>query len=190
MDVWVVLGFTHRMWACPTKAVNSSHGALSEQWTKQNPSNILKMIHLCDTASLFDRAFQSGYGQVKQESPHRCARWVKSKLHSQPRPAATNVTTLQTLPLPSHRRRDNFGTLQSACRPSSFCLLLLSTIVLLACSKWSESKLKTIQMHAVFGWQLLFAFHADFCVERLCSAHRDVTSLKKSHTKTFTSWNV
>lgn len=93
MDVWVVLGFTHRMWASPTKAVNSSHGALSEQWTKQNPPNILKMIHLCDTASLFDRAFQSGYGQVKQESPHRCARWVKSKLHSQPRPAATNVTT-------------------------------------------------------------------------------------------------
>lgn len=51
-----------------TRAAKSSHGALSEQWTKPNPSKILIMFHFCDAASAFRPAFQSGYGQVKQQS--------------------------------------------------------------------------------------------------------------------------
>lgn len=144
---------------------------------------------ICVTQPLFPTGLSVRIWPSQARKPHRCARWVKSKLHSQPRPAATNVTTLQTLPLPSHRCRDNLGTLRSACCPSSFCLLLLSTIVLLACSKWSESKLKTMQISVDSYYSLFMQISVwkDF-------ARPIVTLLllkkKKAIQKTFTSWNV
>lgn len=112
--VGLSLSLSHRMGWSLSGAAKSSHGAQSEQWTRANPSNVLRPVRLCRAAALSSPAFHSGRGPSQAAKPHRCAQPRRSKPHSRARPAAADVTAL--LPRLSRRRDDERGALEPALR--------------------------------------------------------------------------
>lgn len=67
---WVGLSLSHRTGWSLSGAAKSSHGAQSEQWTRANPSNVLRLVRLCRAAALSSRPFtQDGAKPSSKAAP-------------------------------------------------------------------------------------------------------------------------